>query len=187
MTATNAPPVAVDDTGSMPQDSTATFNVLSNDSDPEGDPLTLTITSPPDAAIGTATVVNGEIQFVPVPGSTATGVIGYTIDDGNGGTDSATLTVTVTEVITAAMSCSVSLNDNNEPVLSYSGFTGRNNVQFRRDDGVRDRWLGSGSPGAGTFDDTSAEPGVPYWYVIRSRPGGGVVNNVACSPATFTF
>ena len=90
--------MAVDDTGSMPQDSTATFDVLANDSDPEGDALTLTISSPP--AAGTATVVNGEIQFVPAAGSTATGVIGYTITDVNGGTDSATLTVTVTEVIT---------------------------------------------------------------------------------------
>ena len=84
----------------MPQDSTATFDVLFNDSDPDGDALTLTISSPPAAVVGTATVVGGEIEFTPAAGSTETGVIGYTIDDGNGGTDSATLTVTVTEVIT---------------------------------------------------------------------------------------
>ena len=43
------------------------------------------------------------------------------------------------------------------------------------------------APGAGTYEDTTAVPGVAYSYVIRSRPGGGVVNDVACSPATFTF
>ena len=80
------------------------------------------------------------------------------------------------------MSCSVSVNDNNEPVLSYSGFTNVLNVQFRRNN----VWIGSGLPGAGTFDDTSAVPGVAYSYVVRSRPGG-VVNDVACSPAPFTF
>ena len=160
--------------------------MLSNDSDPDGDALTLTISSPPAAAVGTATVVNGEIEFAPATGSTATGVIGYTISDGNGGTDSATLTVTVTEVITAAMSCSVSLNANNVPVVSYSGFPNVPNANIRRDD----RWLvthTSQTPGAGTYEDTSAVPGVDYEYVIRSRPGGGVVNDVACSPATFTF
>ena len=167
--------------------------MLFNDSDPDGDALTLTISSPPAAAVGTATVVNGEIQFVPAAGSTATGVIGYTIDDGNGGSDSATLTVTVTEVITAAMSCSVSVNANNDGiVVSYSGFTNVSNVQFRRDegifDGINDRWIGSGDPGAGDFDDTSAElePGVAYSYVVRSRPGG-VLTDLACSPATITI
>ena len=43
------------------------------------------------------------------------------------------------------------------------------------------------TPGAGTYDDTSAVVGVAYSYVIRSRPGGGVVNDVACSPATITI
>ena len=183
---TNQPPEAADDTGSMPQDSTETFDVLSNDSDPENDPLTLTISTPPPAAVGIATVVNGEIQFTPVPGSTETGVIGYTITDVNGGTDSATLTVTVTEVITAAMSCSVSANANNVPVVSYSGFPNNvPNVNIRRND----RWIvnhTSQTPGAGTYEDTSAVPGEAYSYVIRSRLGG-VVTDVDCSPTTFTF
>ena len=182
VTAPNQPPVAEDDTGTMEQDSTATFDVQSNDSDPDGDPLTLTISSPPAAAVGTATVVPGGIQFVPAAGSTATGVIGYTIDDGNGGTDTATLTVTVT----AAMSCSVSVNANNVPVVSYSDFPNVPNVNIRRND----RWIAthtSVTPGTGTYEDTAAVSGVDYSYVIRSRPGGDVVNDVACSPATFAF
>ena len=82
----------------------------------------------------------------------------------------------------AGRSCSVSLNDNNEPVLSYSGFTNVSIVQFRRNNG----WIGSGLPGAGTFDDTSAVPGVAYEYVVRSRPDG-VLTDLACSPTPFTF
>ena len=71
---------------------------------------------------------------------------------------------------------------NNVPVVSYSDFTNVSNVQFRRNNG----WIGSGLPGAGTFDDTSAMPGVPNSYVIRSRPGG-VVTDLVCTPAAFTF
>ena len=85
------------------------------------------------------------------------------------------------------MSCSVSVNANNDGiVVSYSGFTNVSNVQFRRDDGINDRWIGSGDPGAGDFDDTSAEPGVAYSYVVRSRPDG-VLTDVDCSPDPFTF
>ena len=89
---------------------------------------------------------------------------------------------TVSNPVPGEKSCSVSLNDNNEPVLSYSGFTDVSDVQFRRNN----VWIGSGLPGAGTFDDTSAVPGVPYSYVVRSRPGG-VVTDLACTPAAFTF
>ena len=86
----------------------------------------------------------------------------------------------------AAKMCSVSVNANDVPVVSYSGFTNVSNVQFRRDDGINDRWIGSGDPGAGDFDDTSAEPGVAYSYVVRSRPDG-VLTDVDCSPDPFTF
>ena len=85
------------------------------------------------------------------------------------------------------MSCSVSVNAaNNGIVVSYSGFTTVSNVQFRRNDGVDDRWIGSGDPGAGDFDDISAVPGVAYSYVVRSRPDG-VRTDVACTPATITI
>ena len=79
-------------------------------------------------------------------------------------------------------SCSVSVNANNEPVLSYSGFTDVSRVQFRRNN----RWIGSGLAGAGTFDDTAAVPGVPYSYVVRSRPDG-VVTDLACTPETINI
>ena len=48
-------------------------------------------------------------------------------------------------------------------------------------------WIVTDVPGADAYVDTTAVPGVAYSYVIRSRPGGNVVNDVACSPAPFTF
>ena len=82
-------------------------------------------------------------------------------------------------------SCSVSVI-NNVPVVSYSDFPDASNVNILRNGG----WIVNDSfdtPGAGTYDDTSAVAGVAYSYEIRSRPGGGVVNDVACSPATITI
>jgi len=81
------------------------------------------------------------------------------------------------------MSCSVSVNANNEPVLSYPGFPDVFGVNILRNGG----WIVTDVPGADAYVDTTAVPGVAYSYVIRSRPGGNVVNDVACSPAPFTF
>ena len=79
-------------------------------------------------------------------------------------------------------SCTVSVNANDVPVVSYSGFTNVSVVHILRNS----LWVENDSPGTGTYNDTSAAPGVAYSYVIRSRPGG-VVNDVACSPATITI
>ena len=79
-------------------------------------------------------------------------------------------------------SCSVSVNAANVPVVSYSGFTNVSVVNIRRNGS----WIGTEAAGSGTYSDTSAVRGVVYSYVVRSRPGG-VVNDVACSPATITI
>ena len=74
---------------------------------------------------------------------------------------------------------------NNVPVVSYSDFTNVSTVVIRRNG----RWIvtdTSETPGAGTYEDTSAVPGVPYSYEIRTR-SGGVVTDLACTPAAFAF
>ena len=76
-------------------------------------------------------------------------------------------------------SCSVSMNADNVPVVSYSG---SNVVNIRRND----KWIKTNVAGRGTYTDASAVRGVAYSYLIRTRPGGVVVD-VACSPAIITF
>jgi len=71
---------------------------------------------------------------------------------------------------------------NNVPVVSYAGFTNVSVVSIRRNGG----FLDNSASGTGTYSDTSAVRGVAYSYVVRSRPDG-VVNDVACSPATITI
>ncbi|KAB2969637.1 cadherin-like domain-containing protein, partial [Zoogloea sp.] len=96
----NDPPVAVDDgVFTTPEDTPLRgITVLSNDSDPENDPLTVTsATTLP--AHGTVTInPDGTLDFVPAPNFHGTAVITYTISDGHGGTDTATVTIQITPV-----------------------------------------------------------------------------------------
>ncbi len=109
----NDAPVAVNDVNSTPEDTPVSGNVLTNDSDPEGDPLVVTqfmvdgdvtVYLPGDVATiaGVGTIVietNGDYTFTPVLNYTGTvPTITYTISDGNGGTDTADLDITVTPV-----------------------------------------------------------------------------------------
>jgi subtilisin-like proprotein convertase family protein len=89
----NAPPVAVADAATTVAGVPVTLNVLANDSDPNGDPLTITGLS--NIANGTAVISGGAVVFTPAAGFTGSGTFTYTISDGKGGTASAQGTVTV--------------------------------------------------------------------------------------------
>ncbi|MFC1479514.1 Ig-like domain-containing protein [Planctomycetota bacterium] len=93
----NNPPVAVDDNASANEDTSVIVNVLANDTDGDGDQLTVISNQTP--ANGTA-VVNGDntITYTPNVNYNGTDSFTYTISDGNGGTDTATVTVTVNPV-----------------------------------------------------------------------------------------
>ncbi|MBU2953320.1 beta strand repeat-containing protein, partial [Marinobacter sp. F3R08] len=71
--------------------------LLANDSDADGDPLT--IQSVQNPANGTVSIdASGNVVFTPDAGFTGEGSFTYTVSDGNGGTDSATVTVAVNPV-----------------------------------------------------------------------------------------
>lgn len=91
----NSPPDAVDDFGSASQWVVKTFYVLSNDSDPDGDPLTIpSFSNPTPSAIGVSIGCSNTCLTV-TPFQTGTRYITYTASDGNGGTDTAVLRVSV--------------------------------------------------------------------------------------------
>ncbi len=98
--AVNNPPVAEDDDAQATSGQVVNFNVLANDSDPDGDSLTITITTPPEN--GVASVLPASvISYTPDASYDGPDTISYTIDDGNGGTDSATVSITVAPSIVA--------------------------------------------------------------------------------------
>jgi outer membrane protein OmpA-like peptidoglycan-associated protein len=90
----NRGPVAVNDTATVRNDATATIAVLANDSDPDGDALTLV--SVGTAANGTATVAGTSISYVPNARFTGVDSFTYVIRDPSGLTATARVEVTVT-------------------------------------------------------------------------------------------
>jgi hypothetical protein len=90
----NTPPVATDDTATTPRRVSVTIDVLANDTDPDGDDLTVVSVS--QATNGTATLnADGTITYESSGGFSGEVVFDYTIADGRGGTATATVTVSV--------------------------------------------------------------------------------------------
>jgi hypothetical protein len=96
VTPVNDPPVATNDTATTPEDAPVTINVLGNDADVDGDPLTITAATSPNGTV----VINpdGTTTFTPNANFNGATTITYTISDGRGGTSTATVNVTVTPV-----------------------------------------------------------------------------------------
>ncbi|WP_226570918.1 cadherin-like domain-containing protein [Mangrovibacter yixingensis] len=106
VTAVNDNPVAANDSATTAEDTPVTVNVLANDSDVDGDSLTVSSAS---AANGTVVInANGTITYTPATNYNGTDTITYTVSDGNGGTATATLSVTVTPVNDAPVAGTVS-------------------------------------------------------------------------------
>jgi hypothetical protein len=91
----NGVPNAVNDSVTTARNTPVTISVLANDSDPDGDPLT--VVSIVQAASGGVAVLNSDntVTFTPTTGFKGKAKFTYTISDGRGGTASANVTVTV--------------------------------------------------------------------------------------------
>ncbi|WP_237771919.1 tandem-95 repeat protein, partial [Vibrio parahaemolyticus] len=96
VTPVNDSPVAVDDTVSTQEDTAVTIDVLPNDSDVDGDKLSIESASVPKEQ-GTVEVVNGKLVFTPAENFNGDAEITYTVTDGQL-TDEAKVTVTVNPV-----------------------------------------------------------------------------------------
>jgi hypothetical protein len=92
----NQAPSAVNDTAPTPYNTPVSVDVLANDSDPEGQALT--ITSATSLTGATVNVVNGKVQYTPKSDFNIAGgsdSFTYTIKDSQGATNSAIVTITV--------------------------------------------------------------------------------------------
>ncbi len=90
----NDAPVAVDDVAALDEDSSTVIEVLDNDSDIDGDVLIVTAVTQPTHGVA---VVNadGTVTYTPVADYNGPDSFTYTISDGAGGTDTATVSLTV--------------------------------------------------------------------------------------------
>ena len=96
VTPVNDAPVAVNDARSTPEDTAIVIGVVGNDTDTEGNSLTIVSHSPASAG----TVTCGATTCTYTPGSNYNGAdsFTYTISDGAGGSATATVSITVTAV-----------------------------------------------------------------------------------------
>lgn len=94
--AANTPPVAQNDSAATSTGSSVVISVLNNDSDADGDSLNITSVS---GVNGNAVInSNGTITFTPAAGFAGTEVFNYSLSDGNGGSDNASVSVSVSAV-----------------------------------------------------------------------------------------
>ncbi len=96
VTPVNDSPVAVDDTTSIQEDTAVTIDVLTNDTDVDGDKLSIESASVPKEQ-GTVEVVDGKLVFTPAENFNGDAEITYTVTDGEL-TDEAKVTVTINPV-----------------------------------------------------------------------------------------
>jgi len=89
-------PDARDDAASTDEDTAVTVAALANDVDADGD--TLTITAATQGAHGGVTFAAGSLTYTPAANYHGADSFTYTVDDGTGRTDTATVNVTVGDV-----------------------------------------------------------------------------------------
>ncbi len=107
----NHPPVATDDFASTPEDSSVVINVKGNDSDPDGDSLTVpVITDAPNH--GTAVVnPDGTVTYTPNPNYNGKDTLTYVICDTLAADNPKPLCDTATVIITV-------VNKDNDPIVA---------------------------------------------------------------------
>ncbi|MCG9772491.1 tandem-95 repeat protein, partial [Vibrio diabolicus] len=96
VTPVNDAPMAKDDTATTQEDISVTIDVLPNDTDVDGDKLSIQSASVPEAQ-GKVEIVEGKLVFTPAENFNGDAEITYTITDGSL-TDQATVNVTVNAV-----------------------------------------------------------------------------------------
>ncbi|MGH2463943.1 MAG: Ig-like domain-containing protein, partial [Candidatus Limnocylindrales bacterium] len=96
LTVGNNPPVASDDSATVDENSgSSAIDVLANDGDPDPDTLAVTAVGNPPHGTATVDALGVGVHYTPDPTYSGADSFSYTISDGHGGTDSATVNVTV--------------------------------------------------------------------------------------------
>ncbi len=120
--AVNDPPLAVKDSATTAEEQPITVSVLSNDSDVDGDTLSVAALTTP--ANGTATLgQNGSVTYRPKKDFNGVDNFAYTLSDGKGGSRMATVSVTVTPVNDAPVAADdlLVLDEDSQALLAVLG------------------------------------------------------------------
>jgi starch-binding outer membrane protein SusE/F len=91
VTPNNYAPKAVNDVANLNMNATTTISVLANDTDPEGDALSVTAVTAGQHGTATISADGKKVLYTPNAGYSGTDNFSYTINDGNGNTSTATV------------------------------------------------------------------------------------------------
>ncbi|WP_205895843.1 Ig-like domain-containing protein, partial [Pseudomonas leptonychotis] len=161
--AVNDAPVAVADSATTNEDTPVIINVLANDTDVDGDLLTVTGAT---ASNGSVVVnANNTLSFTPASNFSGTALIQYSITDGKGGTSSAQVSVTVTPQADAPLLSPVSnifaLSPGATVISTGSTDTPINTAAFNAGDGISQANLEAELGLAAGFLDNRFNPSGP--------------------------
>ncbi len=116
---TNTAPVAVNDAATTNEDTAATISVRANDSDANGDPLTITAVT--QGAKGSVVINAGStVTYTPSANVNGTDSFTYTISDGKGGTSTATVSMTINAVNDAPVAVNDSATTNEDTAVTVN-------------------------------------------------------------------
>ena len=104
----NDAPVANSDTATMQEDGTILVDVLSNDTDEDNDTLTILKVSKP--ANGATSIEGRKVKYIPTANYNGSDSFTYTISDGNGGSATANVNITVNPVNDTPIAKDISTN-----------------------------------------------------------------------------
>ncbi len=187
----NHPPNAHDDRGSARFGDPVAIAVLANDTDPEGDDLVVREGDPvvhvvgdvgTPSSLGVAHCGTTSCSFKAPPGVFGEAAFEYTIDDGNGGHASATVTVAVVQNrAPIATPDSASVSDRNQVVISVSSNDHDPDGDQLRIDDWSDGTLGTVicDAAACTYTPLDGASGTDHFqYRITDDRGGAAVATV---------
>jgi hypothetical protein len=119
VTVVNVAPVANDDYAVTNEDTAIIIDPVANDSDPNGDPLAVTSLSSPTSGIA---IINSDstVTFVPALNFNGTVSFNYTVSDGNGGSATAAVYVTIIAVNDAPVANDDMASTNEDTVVTTS-------------------------------------------------------------------
>ena len=135
----NNAPVANTDNASVDQDSSVVINVLSNDTDADGDSLTIGSVTP--GANGSVTNNGSTVTYTPNASFAGNDSFSYNVNDGQGGSDTGTVNVTVNPTggavltVTDVTPNTIGVNQQVAVTLVGTGFTQGASVSFQNGSG----------------------------------------------------
>jgi len=137
VTPVNDAPAAIDDSTSTAEDTPVVVDLIGNDTDIDGDTLVtaaingtpLFVGSPVVVTNGTLTTdINGVVTFTPDPDYSGPVNFDYTVIDGNGGSDTAQVTITVTPVNDAPVAVNDSQTTLEDTAVSINVLTNDSDI-----------------------------------------------------------